>query len=135
MTTTKWTEDRFEDMLDELIEWFLPCEIEGKNGKMIDINAENYFMNEFLLHKYRIDRHNFSKYLERFPFLKSKVEMIKEIQEFKLAKAGLSKRTDSNLTKFVLGNLHNNHWQDKKVNENTHQVKDFDIKDLIKFRD
>jgi hypothetical protein len=61
------------------------------------------------------------------------IEKAKKIQEIKLQKYGVGDRLNATMTKFVLINQHN--WKEKSEIESSHQFKDFNIKDIITFKE
>lgn len=128
-----WTEEKFERALKEGIEWFMP-DYQEIDGERIDVNRDNMFFQEFFLHYHNMTRRQFHVLKKRYPFHEDLIERLKEIQEFKIAKMGLLKQTSESLTKYMLGNLHKDNWQEKVVNENSLEIRDFDIKDLIRFK-
>lgn len=135
----KYTKEEFKDIIYECIDWLKPnmVDIKDKDGKVTgqkDLHKENVFTNEFFLSK-GISRMYKTDMITQYPWLQEDLDILLEVQEFKIARYGLFKKTSEKLTQFVLINNHGNHWEDRKVKDNTHKVKDFNIKDLIKFKD
>lgn len=136
---TEETAEKFRILIEKCIEWVIPKRVDVKNevtGDTItkDINEKNVFIDQFFVEQgyYRQKR---SKIFEEYPYLEDEYNKLKELQELKLQNLGLFKRTSEGLTKFMLTNLYKDRWQDKVVNENTHEVRDFSLKDLVGFRD
>lgn len=136
----KWTDNEIVEMLDDVLSWLKPNmqPLKDDKGKVIgykDVNINNYFYGKYITEKWGISTQNLYKLIHSKPYFESDYEMIKEYEKWKLISLGLDKKTDASLTKFVLSARHG--WADKQEikNDNTHKIKDFDIRDLIKFKD
>lgn len=119
MRETKWDEDKLVELFKELEYW-------------LNADPKNLFMTEFFTNK-GLRRQSLHELLTVHPWMQGDYDRLVEKQQYKLLKAGLFREVDSTLTKFVLSSKYN--WKDKTVVESEITMKDFDLKDLVGFKD
>lgn len=119
MGKTKWDEDKLVELFKELEDW-------------LNADPKNLFMTEFFTNK-GLRRQSLHELLTVHPWMQGDYDRLVEKQQYKLLKAGLFREVDSTLTKFVLSSKYN--WKDKTVVESEITMKDFDLKDLVGFKD
>lgn len=119
MRDVKWDEDKLDELFKELEDW-------------LNADPKNLFMTEFFTDK-GLRRQNLHELLTVHPWMQGDYDRLVEKQQYKLLKAGLFREVDSTLTKFVLSSKYN--WKDKTVVESEITMKDFDLKDLVGFKD
>lgn len=119
MGKTKWDEDKLVELFKELEDW-------------LNADPKNLFMTEFFTDK-GLRRQSLHELLTVHPWMQGDYDRLVEKQQYKLLKAGLFREVDSTLTKFVLSSKYN--WKDKTVVESEITMKDFDLKDLVGFKD
>lgn len=119
MGNTKWDEDKLVELFKELEDW-------------LNADPKNLFMTEFFTDK-GLRRQSLHELLTVHPWMQGDYDRLVEKQQYKLLKAGLFREVDSTLTKFVLSSKYN--WKDKTVVESEVTMKDFDLKDLVGFKD
>jgi len=117
--TEKWTEERALSFGNDLIAWL-----------RID---ENIFFEYYLIVENDYYPELITYLSDKFQSFFKLIEKAKKIQEIKLAKNAVEKKTDANMSKFVLVNNHN--WRDKSEVENKSDITltGINLKDLVKF--
>lgn len=121
---TVWTEDTMLKILEGLKTWLINADLKS------DEPDENIFVGDYFS-KIGTSTNIFTNKLELFPWLRDEYERLREIQQFKLLKLGLYRKTDSGLTKFVLANMHD--WKEKSSNDTSLTLEGLDIRDLVSF--
>lgn len=129
----KEKEKELEKIIDEIALWLLPKWVKNEDtGKVYDEHSNNFSPAAFLKEKYGYAPSKITNMIADIPWLMKKYDEINEIKEAKLINQSLTKKIDGNFAKFLLVSK----WKyTSERSDSTHQIKDFDIKDLIGFED
>ena len=122
----KWTEQKALELGSDLINWLKEKDNDGEDKGHI-------FFEEFLVIENDYYPELISYLCDKFSSFSNLINKARKIQELKLQKYGVGDRLNATMTKFVLINKHN--WKDKSEIENNHQFNDFNIKDIITFKE
>lgn len=122
----KWTEQKALELGSDLINWLKEKDNDGEDKGHI-------FFEEFLVIENDYYPELISYLCDKFSSFSNLINKARKIQELKLQKYGVGDRLNATMTKFVLINKHN--WKEKSEIENTHQFNDFNIKDIITFKE
>ena len=122
----KWTEEKALALGKELIDWLKAKDDEGED-------KGNIFFQEFLIIEKDLYEQLISYLCNKFSSFLKLIEKAEKIQELKLQKYGVGDRLNATMTKFVLTNKHG--WADRQENNNKHTLSDFNLKDVIKFKE
>ena len=110
----KWTEDKALALGNDLIDWL-----------RVD---ENIFFEYYLLVENDYYQDLIGYLCDKFQSFFDLIEKAKKIQEIKLGKNAVEKKTDANMSKFILTNHHG--YRDKRETELTANVAPFDIRTI-----
>lgn len=122
----KWTEEKSIKLGQELIQW-----LKAKDNQGEDLG--NIFYQEFLIIEKDLYEELIAYLCGKFSSFLKLIEKANKIQELKLQKYGVGDRLNATMTKFVLTNKHG--WSEKNENKNEVSLSNFNLKDVINFKE